>query len=155
MNKSAFTSNQFLNFQKLIYDYPEFTLELSGRTEENLKRWASIYHETKSDILYKAKNKKSPPDLRHRIVLDCYTTFRKDKFVAVNVLKKNTNEVRIFAASLDPNDLYKCLEFCEAAHAYSGLFKIVTLEGFVRWVYHNESKYPHLANFLQKHNYVV
>lgn len=154
MNKSAFTQNQFINFQKLIYEYPEFTLLLANRSKGNLKEWASIYDETLLDRKYKARTKKSPPDLKDRINRKWGSDYREDKFVAVNVLKKNTNEVRIFRSSLHTPNVFKCLEFCMAAYHYSGSCKIVTLEGFVKWCKSHDSQYPRLIGFLKKHKYM-
>lgn len=157
MSKSSFTKKQLWNFQRLIYYYPDFIRKLSGKTWQAIDDWSDMTIEDKLDLELKAKTKSNPQRLRDK----CYGWYvengweyqrpsHPDKYIAVNLMNKHTVEVRIFRSSLNPSTFLRAIEFCVAAHEYSGPRQIVTLNGLISFVTKNNVKYPNLFRFINK-----
>lgn len=162
MSKSAFTKKHLWNFQRLIYFYPEFTRKISGKTWDHLADWSDLLIEDVTDLKLKSKHKTNPIRLRDKMYKwydDNNQTYSRpsepDKYIAVNLMNKNTVEVRIFRSSLHPATFWRAIEYCIAAHDYTGQRQVATLYGFCAFVSQEKEKYPNLYRFLVRSKYLI
>ena len=140
MSKEAFTEKQLMNFQNIIYNYPDLTRLISGKTNSSLKMWSALEQESRDDMKYKARLKRHPAEV--------------GRYVAVNLLNKGTVEIRIFRSTLHPQHFFKNIEFCVALYEYSGVRDTVSLNGFLAWVKTHQRRYRELHKFLSKHKVI-
>lgn len=104
LSKAAFGNYHLWKFMRFIYSSHNrtFIYRISGRNENSMNRWAKV---TGSNyIKARAKN---------------FSQLDMDRHAAVNLLRRETVELRIFVGTLDPVILWGRIEFTHALYEYT------------------------------------
>lgn len=76
-----------------------------------------------------------------------------ERHEAINLCNQNTIEFRMFKGTLKKESVFKNIEFCDAILEFAAqpditLTQAMSRSSFVRFVKHNEEKWPHLMAFI-------
>ena len=137
MNKSAFDGTRLYKWMKFFHENGDFIYEISGRRSRgDLHAWARVddVGADKKNLIYEARNKMKAKDGR---------------YWAVNLVPRNTIEIRIFKGTLANSSFFRAIEFLRALYQFceKGRVKIrgVTLAGFKEYMNAESATYPNLA----------
>ena len=136
ITKKSVSPFQAYKIMKLIYENPDFTLEISQRKKSDIRQWANIYytHETLPSMAKKRNNY-----IRN---------------VAYNMQNSNTDEFRLFKGTLVFGSFMKNLEFVKAVYEFTanGSRLNITVPNFVKYISDNKKEYHYLLAFLRAKN---
>jgi len=124
---------------KFIYNPSNysFILSISGRSEADLSRWATVHITTKG-----IRNIEKE--------LAYYLNYTLERHIALNVYRATTAELRIFKGTLVPSMFWKNIEFAHALYVYALTHKpdkMYTYD-FLCWLYTQQKMYSHLFRFV-------
>lgn len=150
LDKGAFTRLHLYKFMKLIYDNKQFVIDISERNKDKLELYAGIDKENVS-LPEKAKADSNfiPRETRRAQGDD------EGHYVAVNLIKDSTVELRIFRGCLEEDRLMKNMEFVKALYEFSRITAIrnITVPVFCDWVEGRAHTYKNLHRFLENNGY--
>jgi len=137
LSKNAFNRFHLYKFMNFIYRNPKFsnTIGQKTRTNSNPSRFKQMFKEDNKQLIRKAKE---------------LTNYHEDRYVGINLARKDTIEIRIFKGTLNPKLFWKNIEFVEALYNFSLLtsFKEMKVKLFKEFVKCKYKEYPNLSAFL-------
>jgi len=134
INKDVFTTFHLYKFYTFHYENKKLLHYMSGRTWDNMTRWAN----------FKYDDKKSARQF-------CREKTCKDRHSAVNLQNPETAEVRIFRGTLAPEPFWRNIEFVKAVCDYTRYANVKDLsktDRFREYVRENSKEFPHLYEYL-------
>lgn len=140
LSKDSFKNLHLYKFLRFFYDNPQFIMFVSQRSRvSKLQRWASL--ESKESLKFKARQKRQ----------------KEHKYTAINLMHKDSVEIRVFRGTLNPISFFKNVEFCKAVMDFTrshGL-KDITVESFVHFLEESHHLYPRLFSFFRDHKFFL
>jgi len=134
LNKDIFSTFHLYKFYTFHYKNPKLLHYMSGRTWENMIRWANLKHANSVYAKKFAKNRNC--DERHS---------------AINLRNPASVEIRIFKGTLSADTFWRNIEFVKAACDYTRYALVKNLsdvELFRSYVRENSKEFPHLYEYL-------
>jgi len=133
INKDIFTTFHLYKFYQFHYLNPKLLHYMSGRSWDNMQKWATINISPK------------------RIKKDAKTKTCNHRHSAVNLKNPDTVEVRIFRGTLSSEPFWRNIEFVKAVCDYTRYAhhnSLNNIELFKDYVRKNSKEFPHLDEFL-------
>jgi len=134
INKDIFSTFHLYKFYNFYYKNQKLMHYMSGRTWDNMKKWANFnYGDKKSAIKY---SKSKLCGERHGVI---------------NLMNPESVEVRIFRGTLAPDPFWRNIEFVKATcdfTRYAHINDLPNTELFRDYVRENSKEFPHLYEYL-------
>ena len=129
INKNYITTFHLYKIMKFFDDNKDFIIKISGRTNNNLKRWATFNRNIKDEAKKKYSNGRG---------------------VAINLCNEHTIEFRIFKGTLSRNIFMRNIETVKSLIEYIRDEKInsMSIAGYSKFVNKNKKEYPEINHFL-------
>jgi hypothetical protein len=143
LSKAAFTTTHLYKFMKFFYskDNRNFILDISGREVNHLtgnreNEYFSFRKQDLNQLPDCAKNKQLASGERHS---------------AVNLMLKNSVEVRIFNSTVETPIFFKNVEFCHAVYYFARdtSMQNLTAEDFLKYISVKPKTYANLHQFIK------
>jgi hypothetical protein len=134
LSRNAFSRLHLYKFLRLWYGHLNLTRKLSRRPLPELERWAN------------------PTTLENWAILARDGRQRSPKYSAVNLLHKNSIELRIFNGTLRFSSFMVALESAKASYEFtcSASISEVTAKNFFIFVKEYSDQYPFLSSFISR-----
>ena len=134
MSLDAFSRMQVFKVIEFMRRNKEFILHFTQRMEGNLDRWAYL------DTVAMAKKKAITK-----------TQYGHDRHSAINLATGTTVEIRIFRGTLNPDEFWRNLEFCECLYEFTDNYSPAHMDAvhFMGFVLKHKKRWPKLSAFFR------
>jgi hypothetical protein len=133
LNKDIFSTFHLYKFYNFYYKNQKLMHYMSGRTWDNMRKWANFKYGDNKSLAKFSKNKTSG-----------------DRHGAINLMNPESVEVRIFRGTLAPDPFWRNIEFVKATCDFTRYAHVndLSVDLFRDYVRENSKEFPHLYEYL-------